>query len=389
MRREFLTFSKAPIWMECAAAPVLPHVVTVPGVASEQGSAVHTYLEHANTKPPAEALLLVPEDHRDVCSVVRLDRLPLGLGGVAEPAYALDVHASKARFLGASIGRNYSGAQAHEQAGTLDLAFHDKGVGAVEEYKTGWGMDAHVVAVERNHQVRMQSLALSRAHRLHTVTASIHRISESGYVESESVTWDAMDLAEYEQAARAQLARIKAADELVQIGKTPDAHAGSWCTYCPAMESCPAVVGLLRAAVSAADKVEARFNELLNDPATRSRAYEMWTTVKAISGKMGEAVYALGSREPITLANGNVFGPVQGTKHDIDADKAFALIKERHGVDAAVAAVSMKTSMAGLKRAAKVAGLTQESTAKELLAELSKLGAVQDAPTSITKEHKP
>lgn len=375
--------------MHCSAAPVLPHVLTVPGAASSKGSAVHAYLEACNTRSAAEALALVPEEHRDTCAAVRLDQLPLGIGGEAEATYALDVARGTARRLGASMGRDYSGAAETEVPGTMDLTFRADGEGAVDEYKTGWGMDAHVPPVEKNDQVQLQALALARAHKLRAVKATVHRIQESGYVESESTTWDAMDLAEYEHRVRSQVARIDAAAELVRIGKQPDTHAGSWCTYCPAMEACPAVTGLLRTAVSAADKVEGRFNELLHDPATRARAYEMWTTVKAISGRMGEAVYALGAREPITLANGNVFGPVQGTRHDIDADKAFALITQRHGVDAAVAAVTMKTSVAGLKRAAKVAGLTQESTAKELLAELSKLGAVQDAPTSVVKEHKP
>lgn len=370
----------------CPASEALPHRNTISADIA-RGTAVHAYLANVPTMGKDDALCAVPEEYRELCAVIDLDRLPASKPGAFAPeiAFVWNVATSTVRVIGQSLGRNYGDLAASDIPCTLDNVgiAADGETAIVTDYKGGWSDAAPAF---ENLQLRFGALCFCRANGLKKAHVSIIRIKEDG-----SSWFDAAELTEWDlQVTEGQVAAIMdnvtdaqlSAAQGVQVSPTMGDH----CRYCPAYASCPAV-GSLAVAVGSGE-----FGLEL----TKDNAAAAWHRVKAMEKIIKEvkaAVREFAAIEPIDLGNGKTLGEVEGSRESLSGGVVYRVVRELYGEDAADVACEIKTSKAAIDRAIKPAivdaGGKLAPAKRELLARVDELGGVHKKKTRSVKEHKP
>lgn len=138
-----------------------------------------------------------------------------------------------ARFLQSSGTRDYSKRKAHELPGTLDIAAK---LSSKEFFTADWKTGVSVYDADDNKQLDTLSLGLSRVWNMQKATShnAIFRIDDEFIEPTEAqvgpARWD-------KHRKKLKLALTRA------YAKVPFMRPGIHCTYCPANEICPAVVG--------------------------------------------------------------------------------------------------------------------------------------------------
>lgn len=224
----------------CPAAYALPSVQTPPSTHASAGSAIHAYLEALQTLPRADALLLVPEEHRDWCASIRAQEIPRG---EPEVALAYDVATGRARRL--DVRERAYTVGPTEIGGTCDL--HIPGEPArVIDWKTG----THTSTAPDAHrpQLALYALMVARAEGLDEIRAEVVSIGDDGSVRVvASWDYDLDALADVAAAVRATWHRVQSAR--AHAVETLDVREGEHCRYCPAWSACPAKLAAVRAAL--------------------------------------------------------------------------------------------------------------------------------------------
>lgn len=381
MRR--ISASKLPIVMECPGSMALPWVTEPAGEPAERGSAIHAFLAAVGSVGREAALDQVPAEYLEACEEIDLDRLPTHLA--AEVAYALDLVTGKARELGRDLGRAYPETSETEIVGTADLVGLDADCVHVYDYKTGWSEQAPA-----GQHWQLIGLAVMAARAIGADSARIGVIqlrdgrSWWDVAELDAIALDAAFLRLQQMREKALVAETQVAD-----GRVPDLRTGPHCRYCPAALSCPAQVGMIRAAAAAPEEITALGEALTLD--TAAKAYRRIREVRAVLGKVEAQIHALASREPIPLGDGMVLGLVSKTKESINGDVALPLLREKYG-EAAEQAVEVSITKARLKDAlrivAKSTGAKITHLEKEALALLREHDGIQTKTSETVAEYK-
>ena len=339
----------------CPCSESLPHFDTI-GVYSQAGNAIHAYLADPEHKLP-------DGEFREACENIDLDALPKG-DWAAEVAFAWDYETDAARELGRNLGRKYPETRPTEYIGTADVVGLTEDAAIVLDWKSGYGD-----LPRENWQLRALALFAARAYGRSAAQVAIVRTWAPDRIRPQS--FDALDLAGFASELKAMPMAWSNAPRLVQ---------GDHCTYCPAFASCPAKLALFRQAIDLPTI----------DETNAAALYVKTEAVAQILGKLraGLAMYA--KEHPITLPNGNIYGPVQKSRESIEPFVALSVLTELHGAIVAQAAMEMKTSKAGIERAlAQVAEKGKKaSMVREALAAIEAKDGIMVKHSEAIEEHR-
>jgi hypothetical protein len=286
-------------FISCRASTVLPRVWAETSEHAARGTELHAHLERiSNGTDPAESLEMVDARYREACAAVDLDAIADDLALSPEVTLVYNPFTDTARVLGQGLERDYSGVSDDEVPMTLDLVGVDLEAarGAVSDWKSGW---ATLAPTRRNWQMVGGSLALARAFDLDEVDAQLIYVREGVSIRRDQATFEAADLAA--AAGEVKIAANRAAADRARAarGEHVEPTEGSWCKYCPSQWSCPAKVGLIRAAISPEGIPEGRVM-----PLTREKAVEAWHALKRAKPLMKQletAIMALAAITPLHL----------------------------------------------------------------------------------------
>ncbi len=264
----------------------------------------------------------------------------------AEVAFAYDLATGKGRELGVGLGRDYGEMGPLEICGTADAVGRGpNGELAIADRKS---FDPRVKHAAHNAQLATLALAATRTLGLDECEVGIfHEVRKP-----DVVRLDMFKLEGFHLELRGILERAASARARHRAGEALKVVPGDHCRYCDAFHNCPAQKDL---ALELADpeaplKVEALIP--LASDADALRAYEFWKRAKMLTKRLGDALYARAKESPIPLGNGLVFGErkTKGSR-ELDADKAYEVVRDRFGQEPADKAVTREATQTGLERA--------------------------------------
>lgn len=319
--------------MRCPASWLLPQVRTASSEAATRGIEVAAYLEavlHGAT--PAKALELVKSDEgRRFVEVIDLDELPAGKVGSFAGEFSLAWN---------PVSDNASNKPGVERehvdgwyAGRADVVGADPGAarGIVIDYKTG----RDYVKAADDWQLRFLALALARVYHLDTVTVQKIWLRETGDNPGPSTAeFDSFALADFADELRALAATLAKMDARMKAGGSITLHTGEHCRFCPAFQGCDAQGALVRAALrgEVGKGVELEI-------VTPEAIANLWPRVEAAEKALAELKDRLkaAAREvgPVDLGDGLMLGEKSVISEELDGVKAFAILAETIGEDAA------------------------------------------------------
>lgn len=279
--------------VRCRASSTLPRVWRESSEFAERGTAIHGYLERiAEGADPAASLAAVPAEYRETCAAIDLDSLAGELRMSAEVALAYRPATDTARVLGQSMARDYSAVADDEVPMTIDLAGVAPDRVEAGDYKTGWRT---LAPAADNWQMRGSALALARAFDKDDAGATLIYVRDGAVVRRDRAEFDAFQLLGFAADLRRAWVRALADRAAAARGEHIEPSEGSWCRYCPCEQSCPARVGLIRAALAGE----------LTGPVTAEiagRLYPRLDDAIKLLGKAKAEIVAMAAKEPIHLA---------------------------------------------------------------------------------------
>lgn len=261
-------------FLACRASSVLPRAWSTSSEDAESGLAVHAHLERlAHGVDLDESLAQAPEEHRATCAAVDVEALAGDLELAPEVTLAYHPGTDTARVVGQGLDRDYSSVAEDELPMTLDLVGVDLEArrGTVKDYKSGGGAAFHVPPAAENWQIKGGSLALARAYDLDEVDGEL-LFTAGGRIRRDRAVFGATDLLLAAAEMREGFERALRDREAFARGEHIEPTTGPHCRFCPCAWSCPARVGLVRAALGGELTGGARVN-----PADVAR---LWPRVK-------------------------------------------------------------------------------------------------------------
>lgn len=344
-----ITMSKLPIVVPCPASWALPHAEEEAGAPAKRGTAIHDYLCDASEMGRDAALDRVPEEYREACEAIDIDRLPTHLA--AEVTFVIDFLRDEAEEVGRNLGRSYAkrDGEAFKLYGTADLVGVDEEADAVVvyDYKTGWSAQD---AAADHWQLRGLALAAARAYGKANARIGIIRLWDTGRVTYDVDELDAFDLDQVYGDLNHALDRRVVAAEGIREGLVPPTAPGKHCRYCPAFTACPAQVGLIRAAASDPEALDEEIAALLTAD-NAAAAYRRISQVKMVLDKVTKQIEALAEQAPIPLGGSRVLGIVERKRERIAGDVALPVLREHYGDDVADAAAEVSITKTRLRDA--------------------------------------
>ncbi len=261
----------------------------------------------------------------------------------------------------------------------------------VTDWKTGFAQ-ASEEKITESWQLRAYGLFAARAFGADEVTVELAHVSEEG-VRSDPMTLDVLELGLIE-------ARIRGLLKWLGQGQPP--RSGRHCTskYCPILSVCPipqkAMLQIQRSVDAAtALPVTAHIQDEEHAKKVRRGLKMVKSALPAIEAALDLWVERNGGFE---IEPGVWYGPVEheGKRRvDVEVPGALKVIREHLGEHAEMA-LSLDTSQAALKRAARSAAAAAGDTErgaegrvfKPLWAELQNVGAVKQGASYVTVEEK-
>jgi len=366
------TASKLELLERCPPAAALSSVWTESTAAQTAGTARHRFMQRAREVDPAAALAEVPADApwRAQCEALAgsLDEVP---AGEHELAYAYDVAADAARFLGPWLDRAYEVGPG-EVSGTADLVCpptEERPRWLVVDFKG----EEDVAPARSNLQIAFYGLCVARVHGAAEVDVAIAYLRHGG-----GIRWDRAHLDEFAlEAAAARVRRVAAgvaAAREAGAGRA-DYAAGHHCRRCPALPFCPAQAAALRAFLGA--PMEPGEIARMTDEDV-GRAY---VRLKVFAEMLDHAQSAARTRAEIAglpLPDGERLVPVETQRRAVSVDKALPVLRELFGAQAD-AAVDRSLSAEAVTRLTRqlAPGRGQKKAADEVWSKLDAAGAVR------------
>lgn len=282
--------------VNCRFSNVGPRVWREGEDAAERGKAIHAYLEAlASGSPPADALLVVAEEHRTACAELDIESLSRDLSLSPEVTLVYRPADDSAYVLGQGLERDYSAVAEGDIPMTLDLVGVDlvNHRGAVKDYKSGHGP---VAPARRNWQTLGGALALSRVYDLDEVEAEILFTRPGEGIRRSKAVHSAADLMRAATHLRLVGERADADRETYAAGRHVEPTEGPWCKYCPSSWACPAKTGAIRAAAGMDPSAVAL---------TPANVGEVWTLVERVTATaktLKSRLVAIASEKPLLIA---------------------------------------------------------------------------------------
>lgn len=367
----------------CPASEALPHVRTITEYM-ERGNAIHAFLAEVGSIGIEEAISHVPEEFREACRSVDLERLPQvdAAGYAAEVAFAYDVELGTAYELGRNLNRAYPTLRDSEVPLTVDsvaLCTDGESVG-VWDYKSGRSFVPRAI---RNAQLALGALAACRTFGRTRAEVAIVHIPDDGQAWFDRAVLDEWTLDAFAASLRPVAAAVREARERWAAQDIPNVTAGEHCRYCPATVHCPAQTALIRAA-SNPEALRLEYARALT-PERAREAYAKWRMLKEIVNLVGDALESFTyDTGPINLGDGRMYGPHESSRDSVDGQIAHSVLERMHGRDTADAACSFKSSKAAIEEALKVVAA---NTGKKVAPLKREALAAIEADGGITKQH--
>jgi hypothetical protein len=313
-----LSASGVPRALKCAASVVLPHqdYVTDAALAGVD--------RHADLEAAAD-LGLTDGVHPDIVALY-----PPNAKMTTEAAFAYDVATDTARALG--HGRSaYVDLAPFEIPGTADLIVYAHPRALVVDHKSYEEADPA--------QITTYALMFARSAGIDEVTVAYNYKLRRPWIAT---------LGPLELDAHAAKLRQLAKD----VADRPTVNPGTWCKYCAAYLTCPANAALVRSVSSGITAVQIEGIIPLASDEDAARAYELSKTVGTLQQRLTAALIARAKERPIPLPDGQVFGEHEKLGPTVvDADVAYAAIRESYGQAKADAAMTRKATQASIERA--------------------------------------
>lgn len=310
--------------LHCPTSEALPATVGESDDAV-RGHEIHAFLKRARVLPIDKALRLVPEEHRDVCSKIRLSDVYGGLRNVrTEVAYALRVGHEEAHEIGVDIDRKYPQLPPEYVVGTNDfegLRFDDVEVAA--DIKAG----NDVTAAKDNPQVKFHARARQLVTGADRVEGRIVYVRPTGRVVTDWHVFTRLELDRYESELEEMQARVVAARALLASGVMPTVRSGDHCQYCPAVASCPAQAALARAMVT--DIGDLAHLVMTLTPEQAGHAWAKLERVYDVAKHVESGLRMMALRSPLPLGDGRELRPIHFPRRDFSKDKALTLLKRK------------------------------------------------------------
>lgn len=265
--------------MICPSSLALPHVFSEPSDAAARGIALHAFVQSvlSGAEPSAALGLMADEDDRATAAMIDWDRLLRGLHSVrSEVAYALDVRARTARFLGINVGRQYETAAIAQGAplgewevpGSCDIEGVDSaGRIVIDDIKSGF---RSVLRAETNGQLLFFAACrmLMPDSNVDEVEGRIARLKSDGDInDNDRAVYSRFDIDVYLDEYESALTKAKEARALYLAGGVPDVSEGPHCEHCLAFNACPGKTALVRAAVPMLADIDARIAAMTSEDA--------------------------------------------------------------------------------------------------------------------------
>jgi len=348
-----LSASGVPRALRCVASLVLPRTL----VASDYAEAGIEW--HAENESAADTGGELP----DAVSALILEDDEL----VTEQPFAYNVATDTARQLPRGKRRDYN-TTPFEIPGTPDLVIRGNGRVVVVDYK---GI-AEVDSAERNAQVATYALMVARAWGVDEVEIAI--VYRASWRRPSYATLTALDL----DAHASRLKQLQL--DVTKARENPLAwvRSGSWCRFCEAALGCPEWTALRKQAANGELAVVVEAAIPFPDDNEAADAWDLLQRIKMLAGRLEGALRMRAKERPIPLPDGMVLAEVEKEgKRKIDADKAYALMRERFGQEIADAAVRRSVAQSWIESALKDAGVKGAAKHKDsIVKQLEESGAV-------------
>lgn len=293
--------------VQCPASAVLPQAPST-GEDAIKGTSNHEAVEQALATGDID---LVPVSaQKMVASLVEGRAVSL-----IEPAFAIDIVEETVRLIGQRIGRNYGVLGPNEIALSSDVILDIEG----EPVVVDWKSRSRVTPAARNMQLKAECFAALALSRKQKVTGVIAYLDDG---ETDEMTFDVFDAQRFMSDMRAMVAKIQKAREQ----SVPAVSAGPWCSYCPAMPSCPAHAKSALVLLGEMEAIEQRIQEMTIEQV--GQAYEKLKLIDKFKDRVDKAVRLRIEAERVPLSNGKMLGLVEAKRESFDKDKALARMKE-------------------------------------------------------------
>ena len=316
------------LW-NCPTSAVLPASSRTLRVG-KRGTDIHRHIQRvANGMPVASSLLLVPADVRATCSGIDFKRLWGDMDEVrSEVAYALNVRTDEVRKVGQNIDRAYPDLGADWIYGTLDLeGKRIDDVWVVPDVKTGF---LKVEEPDENFQLGFGGRVLSLLHGTDEIDARILNIRTDGSVYTQPGHYDRLELDEWGDRFIEVVDGVAAArlgSEPPNNSEPPKVSEGSWCRYCPALNSCPAKTTMARAMLPTLTELEGKLAAMTLEQ--RGRAYEIaHDQIKPSLDRVLEYIKTSAVTENVPLSNGMVLAPTYQNRENFVQERALDLLRK-------------------------------------------------------------
>lgn len=310
---------------ECPASVVLPQITTTSEWAA-RGTTIHGFARNIIAGVPyPDAIAQVEPEWQEICRAVDFSRLGADLRAVrAEAAYAWNVHTRTARFLGLNIGREYE-VERGEIPGTNDIeGVRLDGVPVVIDIKTG----QRVTVCRDNPQMMFHALMARSRTGAEEVQARILYIAPDGSVSPDTWVFDSFDLDAFaDDLEKVENAIDQAEAQLAEKG-TVTVHTGDWCKHCPAMQVCPAYVGMARRMVTDLDDVRVKLETLT--PEEQGRAWVIAKQAEVLAETVLDGLKKIvKANGPIPLADGSSVRSLSFVRNDFNGKAALKLLRDK------------------------------------------------------------
>lgn len=357
--------SKIALAMACEGALVLP-----------QTRVANAYTDDGNAKHEALEAEIVAGRVPDVLEL----RWP-GYTWRSEVAYAVDLATGVGRELGVGIQRDYAAFNLgpFEITGTLDLEGTSPD-GAEVVIVDRKGFDPNIARAAHNKQLRTLALAVTRAKGIDGCEVAIwHEVRPL-----DVARLDLFDIEAFHVELRELLASAAGARQRYRAGLPLKLVPGNQCRWCDAYLGCPAAKALTAEIETGAAEVRVEALIPFGDDTSAAQAWDFLARVNMLAKRLREALYARAAERPIPLGNGMVLGSreKQGSTV-IDADIAYAVVRELHGQEAADKSVTRKASQVGIERA------VGKPAKKAVMAEIEARGGTSRDVKTVTEVYAP
>jgi len=288
---------------------------------------------------------------------------------ITEKAFAYDVATDTARVLKVKSKRAYEDLKPFEIPGSPDLIIRGNGRVIVVDHKSFEEVDS----ADRNAQAATYALMVARAWGYDEVEVAI--VYKATFRRPSHAALGPLDLAAH--ADRLRQLQLDAAQ--ARVNPLAWLKSGDHCKYCESWLSCPKWDSL-REQVSSGElalTAEAAIPFANDDDA--ARGHDLLGQLQMMTTRLRAALYARAKERPVPLPDGMVLAEVavQG-KRQIDADKAYALVREKYGQAVADKAVQRKVAQKWIETALKDAGIPSPAKAKDaIVKQLEQSGAVE------------